>query len=37
MELTQKLADLKKESDENDRSMTHWQEEHDRLQLEEVE
>jgi structural maintenance of chromosome 4 len=37
MELQQTLTDLQKEAQDNDRNMTHWQEEHDKLELEDIE
>ncbi|KAF9237097.1 RecF/RecN/SMC [Melanogaster broomeanus] len=37
MELTQKLNDIKKEAAENEEILQHWQTEHDKLRLEEVE
>ncbi|KZT08792.1 RecF/RecN/SMC protein [Laetiporus sulphureus 93-53] len=36
MELQQKLNDTKKEAKENDRTIEHWQNEHDKLRLEDV-
>ncbi|KAI0732433.1 RecF/RecN/SMC [Fomitopsis betulina] len=36
MELTQSLADTKKEAAENQRALEHWRDEHDKLKLEEV-
>ena len=37
MELTQKLGDIKKKANENDDALRHWQLEHDKLKLWEVE
>lgn len=37
MELTQKLNDVKKEAAENEEALQHWQTEHDKLRLEEIE
>jgi structural maintenance of chromosome 4 len=37
MELKQSLNDTKKEAAENDRLIDHWQTEHDKLKLEEIE
>jgi structural maintenance of chromosome 4 len=37
MDLQQSLDDAKKEAAENDRLLDHWQIEHDKLKLEEVE
>jgi len=37
MDLQQNLTDLKKEAAENERGLDHWQTEHDKLKLEEVE
>ena len=37
MELTQKLNEVKKEAAQNEESLGHWQTEHDKLQLEEIE
>ncbi|KAG2364796.1 RecF/RecN/SMC N terminal domain-containing protein [Suillus spraguei] len=36
LEITQKLADKKKESAENERVLDHWQTEHDQLKLHEI-
>ncbi|KAF8982402.1 hypothetical protein BDQ17DRAFT_1437885 [Cyathus striatus] len=36
MELKQKITDAEKERNENDKILTHWQEQHDRLTLEEI-
>ena len=37
MELTQSLADTRKEASENQRALDHWRDQHDKLKLEEVE
>jgi len=37
MELTQKLGDIKKEAAANEEALQHWQTEHDKLRLEEIE
>ena len=37
MELTQALADAKKEMSENQHALDHWRDQHDTLKLEEVE
>lgn len=37
MELTQKLNDVKKEAKDNEEALQHWQTEHDKLRLEEIE
>ncbi|KAI9566365.1 RecF/RecN/SMC [Boletus coccyginus] len=36
MELTQKLGDIKKEAAANEEALQHWQTEHDKLRLEEI-
>ncbi|KAN0100061.1 RecF/RecN/SMC [Tylopilus felleus] len=36
MELTQKLSDVKKEAESNDEALQHWQTEHDKLRLYEI-
>ncbi|KAL4068878.1 RecF/RecN/SMC N terminal domain-containing protein [Scleroderma yunnanense] len=36
MELTQRLNDVKKEAAKNEENLNHWQTEHDKLQLEEI-
>ncbi|KAG6864805.1 hypothetical protein C0991_007028 [Blastosporella zonata] len=36
MEIKQRLADIRKDSDENDRIIDHWRTEHDNLRLEEI-
>jgi structural maintenance of chromosome 4 len=36
LEITQKLADKKKESAENERILDHWWTEHDQLKLHEI-
>jgi len=37
MELTQSLNEVKKEAAQNEEKLSHWQTEHDKLQLEEIE
>jgi structural maintenance of chromosome 4 len=37
MDLQQSLTDAKKEAADNERLLDHWQTEHDKLKLEEVE
>ena len=37
MEIVQQLNDAKKEAKENEKHITHYQAEHDKLKLEEVE
>jgi hypothetical protein len=37
MELQQSLNDTKKEAADNERTLQHWQNEHDKLKLEDIE
>lgn len=37
MELTQKLNDVKKEAAANEEALQHWQTEHDKLRLQDIE
>lgn len=37
MELTQKLGDIKKEAASNEEALQHWQTEHDKLKLHDLE
>jgi structural maintenance of chromosome 4 len=37
MEIKQELQDTQKEYESNDALITHWQQQHDKLQLEEIE
>jgi hypothetical protein len=37
MELQQSLNDTKKEASDNERTLQHWQNEHDKLKLEDIE
>jgi structural maintenance of chromosome 4 len=37
MELKQQLADVKKEAIDNEKALQHWQHEHDKLKLTDIE